>query len=99
MHDSVLVGNITVTSRLVEAIREGYSRVTDVPNAVCSVTLVTLLDQNRDTQWGIIWFSKHNVPIESIFRVDGIELALSPDIQTQLHGRTVDFVDGKVQVY
>lgn len=94
----ILPGNIRITSRLVQAIRNGYSQISDVPNPICSITPVTLLDRKRKTGWGIVWFSKQNLPPETLFTIEGFELALSADVQAQLRGKTMDFLEGEVRL-
>lgn len=93
-----LPGDISLTSEVVSAIRDGYRRVRDISDPVGSIELVKPVDQTKPSYWALNWFSKQYAPAEMLFRIEDVELALSADAQNELRGKLIDLVDGEIVI-
>ena len=93
-----LPGNITLTSRVLEKMREGHARVQDITDPVASIALATPQAESQPRVWSLIWFSRQHAPPQLLFKVQDIEVAISEDAQDKLRGKLVDFREGRLIV-
>lgn len=91
-----LPGDITLTSGVVEKMREGYARVHDITDPVASIALATPQAESQASVWSLIWFSRQHAPAQLLFKIQDIEVAISEDAQDKLRGKLVDFREGRL---
>ena len=94
-----LPGDISLTSNVVNAIRDGYRHVPGVPNPLASIEFGIPVDRAKPSHWVISFFSKDYASAETIWRIEDIELALSQDAQNRLRHKIVDIAKGEIVVY
>ena len=95
---SNLPENISLTSAVVDKIREGCSRPHDFSDPIGSIEFVTPQDKSKPSFWALSWFSRQYAPAQTLFKIEDIEVAISEDAQDKLRGKLVDFEAGKIVV-
>ena len=93
-----LPGNISVTPAVVDKVRDGYSRVRDIADPVGSIEWVTPQDESKPSFWALSWFSRQYAPVQTLFKIEDIELAIGEDAQDRLRGKVVDFREGRLVI-
>ena len=93
-----VTGDISLTSDVVSAIRDGYEHVPGISDPVASIEFGTPVDRGKPGRWVISFFSKEYAPVEAIFRIQDVELALSLDAQDRLRGKVIDLIQGEIVI-
>jgi hypothetical protein len=96
-----LPGGISLTRNLVDLVRTVRERAPTTPEILDPVASITFMPpEPPDTmgRWDIAIVPRAYTPPETLFMIGDLQLALATVVQSELRGKVLDFVNGKIDI-
>jgi hypothetical protein len=96
-----LAGGISLTRNLVDFVRtvhKGAPATPEITDPIASITFVPPESPNTMGRWDVVIVPRRYTPPETLFTIGDLQLALATVVQSQLRGKVLDFVNGKIRI-